>query len=91
MLNPHQNYFLIKHLSIPVKESGMILLQTIPDTIDIDIFEQSLLKTFPDVVSVHDLHIWRLSGQQYVATAHIIFEDPKVGLHPSSLQPAITF
>ncbi|XP_065078006.1 calcium/manganese antiporter SLC30A10 [Ochlerotatus camptorhynchus] len=66
-------------LSYPyMKESGMILLQTIPDTIDIDIFEQSLLKTFPDVSGVHDLHIWRLSGQQYVATAHIIFEDPKV-------------
>lgn len=66
-------------LSYPyMKESSMILLQTIPDTIDIDIFQQSLLKTFPDVVSVHDLHIWRLSGQQYVATAHIIFEDPKV-------------
>ncbi|XP_062561648.1 uncharacterized protein LOC134225506 isoform X2 [Armigeres subalbatus] len=66
-------------LSYPyMKESGMILLQTIPNTIDIDIFEQSLLKTFPHVVSVHDLHIWQLSGEKYVATAHIIFQDPKV-------------
>ncbi|XP_029721104.2 calcium/manganese antiporter SLC30A10 [Aedes albopictus] len=66
-------------LSYPyMKESGMILLQTIPNTIDIEIFEQSLLKTFPHVVSVHDLHIWQLSGEKYVATAHIIFEDHKV-------------
>ncbi|XP_058459052.1 calcium/manganese antiporter SLC30A10 isoform X2 [Malaya genurostris] len=53
-------------LSYPyMKESGMILLQTIPDTIDIDIFEKSLLGTFPDIVSVHDLHIWQLSSNKY--------------------------
>ncbi|XP_058829603.1 uncharacterized protein LOC131688959 [Topomyia yanbarensis] len=66
-------------LSYPyMKESGMILLQTIPDTIDIDIFEKSLLESFPDIVSVHDLHIWQLSSNKYVSTAHIIFESPKV-------------
>ncbi|XP_053685677.1 zinc transporter 10 [Sabethes cyaneus] len=66
-------------LSYPyMKESGMILLQTIPDTIDIDIFERSLKESFPDIVSVHDLHIWQLSSNKYVSTAHIIFETPKV-------------
>lgn len=56
----------------------MILLQTIPDTIDIEIFERTMLKTFPDIVSVHDLHIWQLSSNKYVSTAHVIFENPKV-------------
>ncbi|KAL1395944.1 hypothetical protein pipiens_010869 [Culex pipiens pipiens] len=66
-------------LSYPyMKESGMILLQTIPDTIDIEIFERTMLKTFPDIVSVHDLHIWQLSSNKYVSTAHVIFENPKV-------------
>lgn len=62
-----------------VKESGMILLQTIPDTIDIEIFKKTLLDGFKDIVSVHDLHIWQLSGNQYVSTVHIIFDNPKVG------------
>uniref|UniRef100_A0A182MC56 Cation efflux protein cytoplasmic domain-containing protein n=1 Tax=Anopheles culicifacies TaxID=139723 RepID=A0A182MC56_9DIPT len=68
-------------LSYPyMKESGMILLQTIPDTIDIEIFKKTLLEGFRDIVSVHDLHIWQLSGNQYVSTVHIIFENPKVYL-----------
>ncbi|XP_052861717.1 uncharacterized protein LOC128268623 [Anopheles cruzii] len=66
-------------LSYPyMKESGMILLQTIPDTIDIEIFKRSLLDGFKDIDSVHDLHIWQLSRNQYVSTVHIIFESPKV-------------
>uniref|UniRef100_A0A8W7P8S1 Cation efflux protein cytoplasmic domain-containing protein n=1 Tax=Anopheles coluzzii TaxID=1518534 RepID=A0A8W7P8S1_ANOCL len=68
-------------LSYPyMKESGMILLQTIPDTIDIEIFKKTLLDGFKDIVSVHDLHIWQLSGNQYVSTVHIIFDNPKVYL-----------
>ncbi|XP_058125801.1 proton-coupled zinc antiporter SLC30A1 [Anopheles ziemanni] len=68
-------------LSYPyMKESGMILLQTIPDTIDIEIFKKTLLDGFKDIVSVHDLHIWQLSGNQYVSTVHIIFDSPKVYL-----------
>ncbi|XP_052889686.1 proton-coupled zinc antiporter SLC30A1 [Anopheles moucheti] len=68
-------------LSYPyMKESGMILLQTIPNTIDIEIFKKSLLDGFRDIVSVHDLHIWQLSGNQYVSTVHIIFDNPKVYL-----------
>ncbi|XP_050080455.1 zinc transporter 10 [Anopheles maculipalpis] len=68
-------------LSYPyMKESGMILLQTIPDTIDIEIFKKTLLDGFKDIVSVHDLHIWQLSGNQYVSTVHIIFDNPKVFL-----------
>uniref|UniRef100_A0A1Q3FL19 Putative zn2+ transporter znt1 n=1 Tax=Culex tarsalis TaxID=7177 RepID=A0A1Q3FL19_CULTA len=66
-------------LSYPyMKESGMILLQTIPNTIDIEIFERTMLKTFPDIVSVHDLHIWQLNSNKYVSTAHVIFKNPKV-------------
>uniref|UniRef100_A0A182REI5 Cation efflux protein cytoplasmic domain-containing protein n=1 Tax=Anopheles funestus TaxID=62324 RepID=A0A182REI5_ANOFN len=68
-------------LSYPyMKESGMILLQTIPDTIDIEIFKKTLLEGFRDIVSVHDLHIWQLSGNQYISTVHIIFDNPKVYL-----------
>uniref|UniRef100_A0A182JJU4 Cation efflux protein cytoplasmic domain-containing protein n=1 Tax=Anopheles atroparvus TaxID=41427 RepID=A0A182JJU4_ANOAO len=68
-------------LSFPyMKESSMILLQTLPDTIDIEIFKKTLLDGFKDIVSVHDLHIWQLSGNQYVSTVHIIFDSPKVYL-----------
>ncbi|XP_023723796.1 uncharacterized protein LOC111873371 isoform X1 [Cryptotermes secundus] len=61
-------------LSYPyMKESSSILLQTIPDTINIDSLRSELLKAFPDIVNVHDLHIWRLTATKVFSTAHIIF------------------
>lgn len=61
-----------------MKESCLILLQTIPGSIDIDLFKADLLKSFKDIVNVHDLHIWQLSANKYVSTVHILFHDPNV-------------
>ncbi|XP_018319986.1 zinc transporter 1 isoform X2 [Agrilus planipennis] len=66
-------------LSYPyIKESCCILLQTIPDTIDIETLKMKLLKHFPGIISVHDLHIWELTADKIISTAHIIFLNPKV-------------
>ncbi|XP_059607689.1 uncharacterized protein LOC132255608 [Phlebotomus argentipes] len=65
-------------LSYPyMKESSLILLQTIPGSIDIEHFKNTLLTTFPEIESVHDLHIWQLTRSKYVSTAHVIFQDPR--------------
>lgn len=71
-------------LSFPyMKESGLILLQTIPGTIDIEIFKAKLLKTFPTIYNVHDLHIWQLTAKKYVSTAHLIFSNESVSSTPT--------
>ncbi|KAI8117296.1 Zinc transporter 10 [Lucilia cuprina] len=70
---------LVVALSYPyMKEACLILLQTIPGNIDMDNFESTLVKKFPQIVSYHDLHIWQLSSHKYIATVHIIFENPKM-------------
>lgn len=61
-----------------MKESGLILLQTMPGTIDIEVFKVDLLQQFSDIVSVHDIHIWQLTANKSVSTAHIIFQNSKV-------------
>ncbi|XP_014471299.1 PREDICTED: zinc/cadmium resistance protein [Dinoponera quadriceps] len=61
-----------------MKESGMILLQTIPNHINIDSLKRELLEAFPGIVNVHDLHVWQLAGDKIISTAHVIFLDPKV-------------
>jgi len=61
-----------------VKESGLILLQTIPNHINIDNLKRELLEAFPGIVNVHDLHVWQLAGEKIISTAHIIFLDPTV-------------
>ncbi|XP_011501271.1 PREDICTED: zinc/cadmium resistance protein [Ceratosolen solmsi marchali] len=66
-------------LSYPyMKESGLILLQTIPNHINIDSLQKELLIAFPDIVSVHDLHVWQLNGEKVISTVHIIYADPTV-------------
>ncbi|XP_053989300.1 zinc transporter 10 isoform X1 [Hylaeus volcanicus] len=66
-------------LSYPyMKESGLILLQTIPNHINIDSLKRELLEAFPGIVNVHDLHVWQLTGQKIISTVHIIFLDPTV-------------
>ncbi|XP_011630150.1 zinc transporter 1 isoform X1 [Pogonomyrmex barbatus] len=61
-----------------MKESGLILLQTIPNHINIDCLKRELLAAFPDIVNVHDLHVWQLAKHQVICTAHIIFLNPMV-------------
>jgi len=61
-----------------VKESGLILLQTIPNDINIDLLRKELLEEFPDVVNIHDLHVWQFTPDKVFATSHIVFTNPKV-------------
>ncbi|KAH8410815.1 hypothetical protein KR222_011214, partial [Zaprionus bogoriensis] len=70
---------LLVSLSYPyMKESCLILLQTIPGSIDLEIFERQLVSKFPEIISYHDLHIWQLAAHSYVATIHIQFQNPKL-------------
>lgn len=55
-----------------MKESGYILLQTIPKHIDVIQLKQSLMTEFKDsVLSIHDLHVWCLTSTQIIATCHV--------------------
>nr|XP_018908053.1 PREDICTED: zinc transporter 1 isoform X1 [Bemisia tabaci] len=66
-------------LSYPyMKESCLILLQTIPDHINIDSLCTQLHKAFPDILNVHDLHVWQLTANKTFSTAHMIFDSPVV-------------
>jgi len=57
-----------------VKRTGHILLQSPPSGIDVDDIKHDLEK-IPGVVSVHELHVWRLNQQKSLASAHIVIDD----------------
>lgn len=65
-------------LSYPyMKEAGLILLQTIPEHINIEELRCDLRNAFPSIVDIHDLHMWRLNQSKVFCTAHICFQDAR--------------
>ncbi|XP_030051934.1 proton-coupled zinc antiporter SLC30A1 [Microcaecilia unicolor] len=84
-----------------LKESGLILLQTVPKQIDFHALNEKLIKV-DGVEAVHDLHVWQLAGRKIIATAHIKCRDPasymdvakrikgffhNEGIHATTIQP----
>jgi len=89
--------------SIPLlKESAMILMQTVPTHITVRELQEKLLQKVEGVLAVHEFHIWQLAGNRIIASAHIrcqnlrdymrIAEDVKTffhneGIHSTTIQP----
>lgn len=62
---------------LSVKRSCLVLLQVIPDNLNIDSLKSELLTKFPFIQGIHDLHIWCLSKTKTIATCHIILKKPE--------------
>ncbi len=60
-----------------VRRSGEILLQSAPRGVNLRDVKHDL-EAVPGVVSVHELHVWRLDQHKAVATAHVVVEEPAV-------------
>lgn len=94
---------LILSSTIPLlKESGLILLQTVPKDIEVSQLKRELVEKVSGISSVHELHIWKLSGRKIIATAHVKCHDTqeymnvaakiktffhKKGIHSTTIQP----
>ncbi|XP_071955510.1 uncharacterized protein [Antedon mediterranea] len=89
--------------SIPLlKQSAMILMQSIPSHLDVQNIESSLEEKFPNI-RLHEFHIWQLTTNLTIATAHIIVTGEideymamsetikeffhKRGIHSTTIQP----
>ncbi|XP_078260906.1 zinc transporter 1a isoform X2 [Rhinoraja longicauda] len=84
-----------------LKESALILLQTVPKQIDVELINEKL-RSLEGVLAVHELHVWQLAGSRIIATAHIKCRDPTAymdvakrikdffhdeGIHATTIQP----
>ncbi len=58
-----------------------ILMEVAPEGIDVEAMDTQLL-SLPDVVEVHDLHVWTLTSEMHTATAHVVIRDGVDG-HPT--------
>ena len=58
--------------AIPLfKETTYILLQTIPRHLEVKQIKSQLLENIPEIYGIHELHIWRLTGEKVIASAHL--------------------
>lgn len=85
-----------------LKESAMILLQTVPTHLNVQDMKAKLIKSIDGVIAMHDFHVWRLAGNKIIATAHIRCQSPedymkiaekikeffhREGIHSTTIQP----
>ena len=61
-----------------LKDSLKLALDAVPEGIDISKVRDYLLG-LPDVVDVHDLHVWGMSTTEVALTAHLISKNPMCG------------
>lgn len=53
------------------KETSYILLQALPKNLEIHGIKAGLLENIPEIHSVHELHVWRLTDNKVIASAHL--------------------
>lgn len=54
-----------------LKESLNVLLEGVPEGVDVDVIEASLLAT-AGVAAIHDLHVWALTSGKNSLTVHVV-------------------
>ncbi|CAF3486883.1 unnamed protein product [Rotaria sp. Silwood1] len=58
--------------AIPLfRDTSAILLQQIPKNLEIHLIKTNLLETIPEISSIHELHVWRLTDEKIIASAHL--------------------
>lgn len=74
-IDPAMSIFLvviILHNVWPLlKDSALILLQTVPTHIQVDAIQRRLIDKVDGVLAVHEFHVWQLAGDRIIASAHI--------------------
>jgi len=71
-----------------LKETLVILLQGVPDGVDIKRVESAIC-ALPGVCSVHHTHIWSQDGEHHVLTAHVVIENADSYAEVASLREQI--
>ncbi|KAG0047693.1 hypothetical protein BGZ83_007301 [Gryganskiella cystojenkinii] len=93
---------IIVHSALPlVRSASFILMQGVPVGVEIEEIRKEI-KAIPDVLSIHDLHIWQLTNIKMVASLHVkvtnqeTFERVskavktimhRAGVHSTTIQP----
>ncbi|HEY9116221.1 MAG TPA: cation diffusion facilitator family transporter, partial [Roseivirga sp.] len=65
--------FIIYNVFNNLKKSFKIILQATPKEIKLEKVH-SKLKSIPEVIEIHDCHIWSMDGEYHVFSAHLVLD-----------------
>ncbi len=68
-----------------LKESGHILLEGTPDSVDVTEIRNTLTSNVPGVLEVHHVHAWSLTAEKPLLTLHANVEE-EVDIHSTTTQ-----
>ncbi len=57
-----------------VRRSVHILLEGVPDWLDLDDLQEKIVAAVPEIVEVHHVHAWGLTPQHPMMTMHVVLE-----------------
>lgn len=58
-----------------VRRSVHILLEGVPDWLDLDDLQEKIVAAVPEIIEVHHVHAWGLTPQHPMLTMHVVLED----------------
>ncbi|XP_047123299.1 uncharacterized protein LOC100202575 isoform X2 [Hydra vulgaris] len=68
---------IILKTSIPLLvNTSKILMNSVPNHIQVKNMKERLLKKIPQIRNVHELHVWQLAGDKIIASVHVKFATP---------------
>ena len=68
-----------------LKDSTRILLETAPKGLDIDIISDDLKKNFSEIRELHNLHLWSITPDKLVFSAHVQINTTTLQTTPETL------
>lgn len=63
-----------------LRDSTSILLERTPKNIETEAVRTSIVETVPEILDVHDLHIWEITSGYVCLTAHVVVDDVPVSV-----------
>ena len=69
--------YILKETTPVFKKSLRILMEGIPEEFNHNLVINEI-RTFPEIIDIHDIHIWGLSSKDIYLTGHIVVENKEI-------------
>lgn len=69
--------YILLHVVKNIKQVVDIILEKVPEDIDVDVLKEELEKNF-DIKEIHHVHIWTMDGENNYLTMHVVVNGDEV-------------